>query len=163
MDGGPQAHCLPFCSAHKHFSKDLFGAMSAQGVRGMIIFKWVGWERQEGKKASDAEVTTVMKEGFLQGTSKEQPPLASKELCAGLSPTGVSRDERRAWGGECSTSRTWADLWPPLPVHTQGLRGSFPLQRCPMQEGQAFAPKGHTYGALMVMPMGSGGWNTKWW
>lgn len=59
---------------------------------------------------SDPEVTAVMKEGFLPGTSKEQPPLASKELCAGLSPMGVGGDERQAQGGERSTSRTQADL-----------------------------------------------------
>lgn len=42
--------------------------------------------REEGGKTSDTEVTTVMKEGFLPGTSKEQSPLASKELYVGLSP-----------------------------------------------------------------------------
>lgn len=55
-------------------------------------------------------MTTVMKKGFLPGTSKEQPPLASKELCAGLSFTVVGEDERQAQRGECSTSRTRADL-----------------------------------------------------
>lgn len=59
---------------------------------------------------SAAEVTAVMKEGFLPGTSKEQSPLVSKELFAGLSPMGMGGDERQAQGGERSTSRTRADL-----------------------------------------------------
>lgn len=52
---------------------------------------------------SAAEVTAVMKEGFLPGTSKEQSPLVSKELFAGLSPMGMGGDERQAQGGERST------------------------------------------------------------
>ena len=36
-DCGPQAYCLPFCSAQECFSKDHFGVMFVQSVKDMII------------------------------------------------------------------------------------------------------------------------------